>query len=132
MSTVVTGAAEPVVPIAMLPMFSGNVDEKTVRMRVVIAKAGGVAIPKSARQRLRLKPGDILESGLEGRSIILRPAKDSARLSRKQGVWTLHTGQPISARASDGLIQQLRGERDAANLNAGRAAVLKLQGTERD
>jgi hypothetical protein len=37
-------------------------------------------------------------------------------LKNEHGVWVLHTGKPLSASATDELLQRIREERDLANL----------------
>lgn len=53
-------------------------------------------------------------------------------LSREQGVWTLRTGEAISPVMTDRLLQQIRRERDAANLNAGCTTFLDPEDLDTD
>jgi len=37
-------------------------------------------------------------------------------LIKEQGVWVFHSGEPLPASATDEMLQQIREERDLANL----------------
>jgi hypothetical protein len=37
-------------------------------------------------------------------------------LTKEQGVWVFHSGKPLPASATHEMLQQIRGERDLANL----------------
>ncbi|HVR09921.1 MAG TPA: AbrB/MazE/SpoVT family DNA-binding domain-containing protein [Thermoanaerobaculia bacterium] len=84
--------------------------------RLTMDKAGRIVIPKPLRQELRLEPGDALEIETSGEQITLRPVRGTGPLAMEQGVWVFRTGQPLSAAATDEVIQQLRKERDLTNL----------------
>jgi AbrB family looped-hinge helix DNA binding protein len=84
--------------------------------RLTIDKAGRVVIPKPLREELHLEPGDSLEMESAGEQITLRPVRGTRPLIKEQGVWVLHTGQPLPASATDQMLQQIREERDAATL----------------
>jgi AbrB family looped-hinge helix DNA binding protein len=83
---------------------------------ITLDKAGRVVIPKPLRQELNLEPGDALEIDHAGEHITLRPVRGTGPLAKEQGVWVFHTGNPIAASATDDLLQQIREERDLANL----------------
>ena len=84
--------------------------------RLVIDKAGRVVIPKPLRKELRLEPGDALEMESVGEQIMLRPVRGTGPLAKEHGVWVFHTGQPLPASATDGMLRQIREERDLVNL----------------
>ena len=84
--------------------------------RLIIDKAGRVVIPKPLRDELHLEPGDALEMQSEGEQITLRPARGTGPLTKEHGVWVFHSGQPLPASATDEMLQQIREERDSANL----------------
>jgi AbrB family looped-hinge helix DNA binding protein len=84
--------------------------------RLVMDKAGRVVIPKSLRKELHLEPGDELELESSGEKIILRPVRGIGPLAKEQGVWVFRTGKPMPASTTDDLLQQIREERDLANL----------------
>jgi AbrB family looped-hinge helix DNA binding protein len=87
--------------------------------RLVIDKAGRVVIPKPLREKLHLGAGDALEMETAGEQIILRPVRGTGPLTKESGIWVFYTGQPLSASETDGILQQIRGERDLANLGEG-------------
>jgi len=87
--------------------------------RLVMDKAGRIVIPKPLREELHLEPGDALELESGGEQITLRPARGTGPLQNEHGIWVLHTGEPLSASATDDLLRQIREERDSANLGAG-------------
>jgi len=84
--------------------------------RLVIDKAGRVVIPKPLREELQLEPGDTLELESTGEQITLRPVRGTGPLTKEHGVWVFHSGQPLSASATDDMLDLLREERDLANL----------------
>jgi AbrB family looped-hinge helix DNA binding protein len=83
---------------------------------LIIDKAGRVVIPKPLRKELHLEPGDALEMESAGEQITLRPVRGTGPLTKEQGVWVFHTGQPLPASATDEVLRQLREERDLVNL----------------
>ena len=88
--------------------------------RLTIDKAGRIVIPKPLREELRLEPGDDLELESAGEEITLRPVRGTGPLTKEQGVWVFRTGQPMPASATDEMLQQIREERDLANLGNGK------------
>ena len=84
--------------------------------RLIIDKAGRVVIPKPLREELHLEPGDSLDMESAGEQITLRPVRGTGPLSKEQGVWVFHSGQPLPASATDEMLQLIREERDLANL----------------
>jgi AbrB family looped-hinge helix DNA binding protein len=86
-------------------------------IRVTIDKAGRVVVPKPLREELHLEPGDALEMESAGEQITLRPVRGTGPLTKEQGVWVFHTGQPLPASATDEMLQQIREERDLVNLS---------------
>ena len=84
--------------------------------RLIIDKAGRVVIPKPLRKELHLEPGDALEMDSAGDQITLRPVRGTGPLTKEHGVWVFHTGQPLPGSATDEMLQQIRQERDLANL----------------
>ena len=86
---------------------------------VIIDKAGRVVIPRPLRKELHLEPGDALEMESAGERITLRPVRGTGPLTKEHGVWVFHTGQALPASATDEMLQQIREERDVANLGKG-------------
>jgi AbrB family looped-hinge helix DNA binding protein len=86
---------------------------------LTIDKAGRVVIPKPLREELHLEPGDSLEIETAGEQITLRPVRGTGPLTKEHGVWVFHSGHPLSASATDKMLEQIREERDLANLGTG-------------
>ena len=87
-----------------------------MNIQLTMDKAGRVVIPKPLREELHLEPGDSLEIENVGEQITLRPVRGTGPLTKEHGVWVFHTGQALPASATDGILQQLREERDLVNL----------------
>jgi AbrB family looped-hinge helix DNA binding protein len=87
-----------------------------MNIRLMIDKAGRVVIPKPLREELHLEAGDALEMESVGEQITLRPVRGTGPITNEQGVWVFHAGQPLSASVTDDVLQQIREERDLANL----------------
>ena len=85
-------------------------------IRLTIDQAGRVVIPKPLRKELHLEAGDALEMEHSGEQITLRPVRGTGPLTKEHGVWVFHAGQPLSASATDDMLQQIREERDLTNL----------------
>jgi AbrB family looped-hinge helix DNA binding protein len=88
--------------------------------RLIIDKAGRIVIPKPLREELHLEAGDALEMESAGEQITLRPVRGTGPLTKEHGVWVFHAGQPLSASATDDILQQIREERDLANFGKGK------------
>jgi len=84
--------------------------------RLVIDKAGRVVIPKALREELHLEPGDSLEMESIGERITLRPVRGTGPLTKEHGVWVFHSDELLPASVTDDMLQQIREERDLANL----------------
>jgi AbrB family looped-hinge helix DNA binding protein len=84
--------------------------------RLTLDKAGRIVIPKPLREKLHLEAGDTLEMESAGEQITLRPVRGTGPLTKEHGVWVFHTGQPLPASVTDEIVQQIREERDLANL----------------
>ena len=50
-----------------------------------------------------------------GEEITLRPVRETGPLTREHGVWVFRSGNPIPASVTDGLLRQIRSDRDSAN-----------------
>jgi AbrB family looped-hinge helix DNA binding protein len=79
---------------------------------ITIDKAGRVVLPKPVRDELQLNPGDSLELESSEEGITLRPARGTGRIYKKQGVWVMHGGAPLSEDVVEKTIRQIRRERE--------------------
>jgi AbrB family looped-hinge helix DNA binding protein len=93
--------------------------DTNVRSHLILDKAGRIVIPKPLRDALNLAPGDALELERAGEEITLRPVRGSGPLTKEQGVWVFRTGQPLTAAATDEVLQRIREERHRANRGDG-------------
>ena len=82
-------------------------------------KQAASSIPKPLLEALHLEAGDALEMESAGEQITLRPTRGTDPLSKEHGVWVLHSGQSLPASGTDEMLQQIREERDLANLGKG-------------
>ena len=87
-----------------------------MKVRVTLDKTGRIVIPKALREALHLEPGDALEMETAGEEITLRPVRGAGAFTQEHGVWVFYGGQPLPACATDDVLQQVRGERDLANV----------------
>ena len=78
-----------------------------------------MVIPKPLRDELQLEPGDSLEMENIGENITLPPVRGTGPLTKEQGVWVFHAGQPLSASDTDDVLQKVRKERDLASFGKG-------------
>ena len=88
-------------------------------IRLTIDEAGRVVIPKPLRDELHLEPGDSLDMERAGEQITLRPVRGTGTLSNEHGVWVFYSGEPLSASATDQILEQIRRDRDLENLGSG-------------
>jgi AbrB family looped-hinge helix DNA binding protein len=63
---------------------------------LTIDKAGRIVLPKPVRDELQLSPGDSLEIESSEDRVVLRPVRGGGRIYKKQGVWVMHSGAPLS------------------------------------
>jgi AbrB family looped-hinge helix DNA binding protein len=83
---------------------------------LTIDKAGRIVLPKPVRDELQLSPGDSLEVESSEERVILRPARRHGRVYKKQGVWVMHGGAPLSQEVVDKTIRDVRREREQSFL----------------
>jgi len=79
---------------------------------LTIDKAGRIVLPKPMRDELQLRAGDSLEVESSEGEVILRPARGKPRIYKKQGVWVMHGGSPLSSDVVEKTIRQVRRERE--------------------
>ncbi len=90
-----------------------------MKSQLILDKAGRIVIPKPLRDALNLEPGDALELERSGERITLRPVRGTGPLAKEQGVWVFRTGHPVTAAATDEILQRIRDERDRGNRGDG-------------
>jgi AbrB family looped-hinge helix DNA binding protein len=83
---------------------------------VTIDKAGRIVLPKPVRDELQLSPGDSLEVDSSEERVILRPVRGNAHIYKKQGVWVMHGGAPLSEDVVEKTSQQIRRDREQSFL----------------
>jgi AbrB family looped-hinge helix DNA binding protein len=85
---------------------------------LTIDKAGRLVLPKAIRDEMQLRPGDALEMENSEDRIVLRPRRGTKGLHKKQGIWVFSTGAgaPISAEITDGILDEIRREREMSLL----------------
>jgi AbrB family looped-hinge helix DNA binding protein len=83
---------------------------------LTIDKAGRIVLPKPVREELQLSPGDSLEVESSEERVVLRPVRANARIYKKQGVWVMHGGSPLSEDVVEKTIQKVRREREQSFL----------------
>lgn len=86
--------------------------------RLTIDKAGRVVIPKPLREAMNLEAGDALEIECSGEQVTLRPVRGTGPLVQERGVWVFRTGEPLTAAATEEMIERVRRERDLGNLGS--------------
>jgi AbrB family looped-hinge helix DNA binding protein len=90
---------------------------------LTIDRAGRLVLPKPVREELQLSAGDSLELESSEDQIVLRPVRGAATMRKKQGVWVMGTGRPLSAEVVSQTIQKIRNQRgrvDAGSLRSAR------------
>jgi AbrB family looped-hinge helix DNA binding protein len=79
---------------------------------LTIDKAGRIVLPKPVRDELQLSPGDSLEVESSEERVVLRPVRGHGRIYKKQGVWVMHGGTPLSEDVVEKTLEQIRRERE--------------------
>lgn len=79
---------------------------------LTIDKAGRIVLPKSVRDALQLSPGDSLEVESSEERVVLRPVRGHGRMYKKQRVWVMHGGAPLSEDVVQKTLEQIRRERE--------------------
>jgi AbrB family looped-hinge helix DNA binding protein len=90
---------------------------------LTIDGAGRLVLPKPVREELQLSAGDSLELETSENEIVLRPVRGAATMRKKQGVWVMSTGKPLSAEVVNETIRKIRNER-------GRVDIADLSGDD--
>jgi AbrB family looped-hinge helix DNA binding protein len=85
---------------------------------LTIDRAGRLVLPKPVRDELQLSAGDSLELESSGDEIVLRPVRGAATMRKKQGVWVMRTGKPLSAEVVNHTIRKIRNERGRIDVSS--------------
>jgi AbrB family looped-hinge helix DNA binding protein len=102
-------------------IYYGRITAMTTTL--TIDGAGRLVLPKPVRDELQLSAGDSLELESSEDEIVLRPVRGAATMRKKQGVWVMRTGKPLSAEVVNQTIRKIRNERgrvDASSLRSSR------------
>jgi AbrB family looped-hinge helix DNA binding protein len=92
---------------------------------LTIDGAGRLVLPKPVREELQLSAGDSLELETSENEIILRPVRGAATMRKKQGVWVMSTGKPLSSEVVNETIRKIREERGRVDINDLRSKDLR-------
>ncbi len=84
---------------------------------VTIDQAGRLVLPKPMREELQLSAGDSLELEISENAIVLRPVRGAATMRKKQGVWVMSAGKPLSAEVVSETIRKIRNERGRVDID---------------
>jgi AbrB family looped-hinge helix DNA binding protein len=84
---------------------------------LTIDGAGRLVLPKPVREELQLSAGDSLEIETSENEIVLRPVRGAATMRKKQGVWVMSMGKPLSSEVVNETIRKIRNERGSVDIN---------------
>lgn len=87
--------------------------------KLTLDKAGRVVIPKKLRDRLHMAPGDAFELESTDDKIVLKPVREEATMFKKDGMWVIKTGKPLTVEDVNAVIESVREERHLQILGAG-------------
>jgi len=96
---------------------------------LTIDRAGRLVLPKPVRDELQLVAGDSLELESSEEQIVLRPVRGVATLRKKQGVWVMRTGKPLSAEVVNETIRKIRNERGQIDVSSLRPSRRRTEKT---
>jgi AbrB family looped-hinge helix DNA binding protein len=82
-----------------------------MKAQLKIDKAGRVIIPKPLRDRMGLVPGDAFEVVGTDEKIVLRPIREAPTMFKKDGMWVIKTGKPLTLEDVNSVVQSVREER---------------------
>jgi AbrB family looped-hinge helix DNA binding protein len=91
-----------------------------MKTTMTLDKAGRAVLPKRVRDELQLGPGDALEVESSDDQIILRPLRAILPLYKKQGIWVLRAGKPISVETVNETLRKVREEKGRRSLGKAR------------
>jgi len=90
---------------------------------LTIDRAGRLVLPKPVREELQLSAGDSLELESSEDQIVLRPVRGAATMRKKEGVWVMRIGKPLSPEVVNQTLRKIRNGRghvDAGSLRRSR------------
>jgi AbrB family looped-hinge helix DNA binding protein len=79
--------------------------------KLTLDKAGRVVIPKKLRDELHMAPGDAFELESTDEKIVLKPVREEATMFKKDGMWVIKTGKPLTVEDVNAVIESVREER---------------------
>jgi AbrB family looped-hinge helix DNA binding protein len=89
-------------------------------VKLTIDKAGRVVIPKKLRDLHHLESGDSLEIENRGDEFVLRPVREKATMFKKDGMWVIKTGKPLTLEEVNRVVESGREERESQILGVWR------------
>ena len=79
--------------------------------KLTLDKAGRVVIPKKLRDELHMAAGDAFELRSADDQIVLKPMREVSTMFKKDGMWVIKTGKPLTVEDVNAVIESLREER---------------------
>jgi AbrB family looped-hinge helix DNA binding protein len=87
--------------------------------KLTLDKAGRVVIPKKLRDDLHMAPGDVFQLESTDEKIVLKPVREEATMFKKDGMWVIKTGKPLTVEDVNAVIESVREERHRQIIGAG-------------
>ena len=79
--------------------------------KLTLDKAGRVVIPKKLRDKLHMSAGDSFKLENVDEKIVLEPMREESTMFKKDGMWVIKTGKPLSLEDVNAVIESAREER---------------------
>jgi AbrB family looped-hinge helix DNA binding protein len=79
--------------------------------KLTLDKAGRVVIPKKLRDKLHMSAGDSFQLESTDEKIVLKPVREEATMLKKDGMWVIKTGKPLTVDDVNAVIESVREER---------------------
>src|SRR5436305_7494811 len=83
---------------------------------LTIDKAGRVVLPKPVRDQMQLSAGDSLVLDSADDRIVLRPVREAVGMRKKQGIWVLDVGEPLTLETVNQTTEEVRRDREQSLL----------------
>src|SRR5882762_10383840 len=84
--------------------------------KLTLDNAGRVVIPKRLRDKLHMGAGDSFAAESTSDGIMLKPMHEESRMFKKDGIWVIQTGKPLSLEDTKAILEAIREERDLQNM----------------